>query len=111
MTRQRCNRRTNAKSALATAVWCIRCGSDYVSASDSDGASVGVPTRAHRVNDRSASAFDMNAFARVLSQYTSQHVPYVNLTAGKVAAIAKSDKPKWDVKTEPFHTYKRRVMI
>ena len=26
-------------------------GSDYVPASDSDGASVGVPTRAHRVND------------------------------------------------------------
>ena len=38
-------------------------GSDYVSASDSDGASVGAPTRAHRVKDRSAPAFDMNAFA------------------------------------------------
>ena len=38
-------------------------GSDYVSASDSDGASVGAPTRARHVNDRSAPAFDMNAFA------------------------------------------------
>ena len=46
-------------------------GSDYVSASDSDGASVGAPTRAHRVNDRSAPAFDMDAFAQVLSHYTS----------------------------------------
>ena len=46
-------------------------GSDYVSAFDSDGASVGAPTRAHRGNDRSARAFDMNAFAKVLSHYTS----------------------------------------
>ena len=38
-------------------------GSDYVYASDSDGASGGAPTRAHRVKDRSAPAFDMNAFA------------------------------------------------
>ena len=70
-------------------------GSDYVSASDSDGASVGTPTRARHVNDRSAPAFDMNAFAQVLSQYTSQHVPAVNVSGGKAAAIAKSDKPKW----------------
>ena len=42
-------------------------GSDYVSASDSDGASVGAPIRAHRANDRSAPAFDMNTFAQVLS--------------------------------------------
>ena len=84
-------------------------GSDYVSASD--GASVGAPTRARHVNDRSAPAFDMHAFAQLLSQYTSQHVPAVNVTGGKAAAIAKSDKPKWDVKTEPFHTFKRRVMI
>ena len=35
-------------------------GSEYVSASDSDGASVGAPTRARHVNDRSAPAFDMN---------------------------------------------------
>ena len=53
----------------------------------------------------------MNEFAQVLSHYTSQHVPAVNVTRGKAAAIAKSDKPKWDVKTEPFHTFKRRVMI
>ena len=82
-----------------------------MSAPDSDSAFVGAPTRAHRVNDQSATAFDMNAFAQVLSQYTSQHVPAVNVTGGKAAAIAKSDKPKWDVKTEPFHTFKRRVMI
>ena len=86
-------------------------GSDYVYASDSDGASVGAPTRANRVNDHSAPAFDMNAFAQVLSHYTSQHVPAVNVTAGKAEAIAKSDKPKWDVKTKPYHTFKRRVMI
>ena len=86
-------------------------GSDYMSASDSDGASVGAPTRARHVNDRSAPAFDMHAFARVLLQYTSQHVLAVNVTCGKAAAIAKSDKPKWDVKSEPFHTFKRRVMI
>ena len=84
-------------------------GSDCESAS----VSVGAPTRAHRVNDRSAPAFDMNAFELVLSQYTSQHMPTVNLSGGKAAAIAKSDKPKWDVKTEliePFHTFQRRVM-
>ena len=46
-------------------------GSDYVSASDSDGASVGAPTRARRANDRSARAFDMNAFVQELSHYTS----------------------------------------
>ena len=85
--------------------------SDYVSASDSDGASGGAPTRAHLVNDRSAPAFDMDAFAPALSHCTSQHVPAVNVTGGKAAANAKSDKPKWDVKTEPFHTFKSRVMI
>ena len=41
--------------------------SEYVPGSDSDGASVGAPTRAHNVNDRSAPAFDMNSFAQVLS--------------------------------------------
>ena len=86
-------------------------GSDYVSASDSDGASVGAPTRARHVNDRSAPEFDIHAFAQVLSHYTSQHVPAVNVSGGKAAVIAKSDKPKWDVKSEPFHTFKRRVMI
>ena len=86
-------------------------GSDYVSASDSDGASVGAPTRAHCVNDRSAPAFDMNAFAQVLSHYTSQPVPAVNVTGEKAAAIVKSNKPTWNLKTEPFHTFKRRVMI
>ena len=86
-------------------------GSDYVSASDSDGASVGAPTHARHVNDRSAPAFDMHASAQVLLQFSSQHVPAVNVTGGKAAAIAKSDKPNWDVKTEPFHTFKRRVMI
>ena len=35
----------------------------------------------------------------------------VNVTGGKAAAIAKSGKPKWDVKTQPLHTLKRRVMI
>ena len=78
-------------------------GSDYVSASDSNGASVGAPTRTRHVNDRSAPAFDMHAFAQVLSQYTSQHVPAVNVTGGKAAAIAKSDKPKWDVKSALPH--------
>ena len=62
------------------------------------------------VNDCSALAFDMNAFAQVLSHYTSQHVPAVNVSGGKAAAIAKSDKPKWDVKSEPVHTFKRRVI-
>ena len=86
-------------------------GSDYVSASDSDGASVGAPKRARHVNDRSAPAFDMHAFSQVLPHYTSHHVPAVNVTGGKAAAIAKSDRPKRDVKSEPFHTFKRRVMI
>ena len=45
-------------------------GSDYLSASESDGASVGAPTRARHVNDRSAPAFDMHAFAQVLSQFS-----------------------------------------
>ena len=86
-------------------------GSDYLSASESDGASVGAPTRARHVNDHPAPAFDMHAFAQVLSQFSSQHVPAVNVSGGKAAAIAKSDKPKWDVRSEPFHTFKRRVMI
>ena len=42
-------------------------GSDYLSASESDGASVGAPTRARHVNDRSAPAFDMHAFAQVVA--------------------------------------------
>ena len=63
------------------------------------------------MNDCSAPAFDMHAFAHVLSQYTSQHVPAVNVSGGKAAAIANSDKPKWGVKSERFHTFKRRVMI
>ena len=42
-------------------------GSDHLSASESDGASVGAPTRARHVNDRSEPAFDMHAFAQVLS--------------------------------------------
>ena len=71
----------------------------------------GAPTRARNVNDRSAAAFDMHAFAQVLSQFSSKHVPAVNVTGGKAAAIAKSDKPKWDVICEPFHTFKRRVVI
>ena len=86
-------------------------GSDYLSASESDGASVGAPIRARHVNDRSAPAFDMHAFAKVLSQFSSKHVPAVNVTGGKAAAITKSDKPKWDVRSEPFHTFKRRVVI
>ena len=53
----------------------------------------------------------MDAFAHVLSQFTSQYVPTTNVAGRKAAAKAKSDKPKWDVKTEPFHTFKRRVMI
>ena len=76
--------------------------SNYEPGSSSDGASVGAPTRAHRVNDRSAAVFD--AFSQAMSNFTSQNVH-------NAAAIAKSDKPKWDVKTDPFHTYKRRVMI
>ena len=38
-------------------------------------------------------------------------MPAVNVIGREAAAIAKSDKPKRDVKTEPFHTFKRRVMI
>ena len=84
--------------------------SDFEPGSDSDSASVGAPTHARHRNDQAAS-FDMNSFAQALSHFTSQHVPAINVTGGKAAAIVKSDKPKWDVKTEPFHTFKRRVMI
>ena len=73
---------------------CPTKGPISLSASKSDGASVGAPTRAHHVNDRSAPAFDMHAFARVLSQFSSQHVPAVNASCWTAAAIAKSDKPK-----------------
>ena len=52
----------------------------------------------------------MNAFAQALSNFSSQHVPAVNTTFLRLR-IAKSDKPKWDVKNEPFHIFKRRVMI
>ena len=38
-------------------------------------------------------------------------MPAVNVSSGKAAAIAKSDEPKWDVKFEPFHMFKRRVTI
>ena len=66
-------------------------GSDYLS--EFDGASVGAPTCARHVNDRSAAAFDMHAFAQVLSQFSSQHVHVVIVSGGKAAAIAQSDKP------------------
>ena len=68
-------------------------------------------TRAHHRNDQPAALLEINVFTQALSNFTSQHVPAVNTTGGKAAAIAKSDKPRWDVKTEPFHKLKRRVMI
>ena len=84
---------------------------DYEQGSGRDSASVGGPTRARNRQDQAAASFDMNAFAQAMSHFTSQHVPAVNVTGGKAAAIAKSDKSKWDVKTEPFNMFKRRVMI
>ena len=84
---------------------------EYVPGFESDGASVGALTRARHRNNYPAHAFDMDAFALVLSQFTSQHVPITNVAEGKAAAIAKSDKPKWDVKTEPFRAFTRRVLI
>ena len=35
----------------------------------------------------------------------------MNVTVGKAVAISKSDKPNSDVKSEPFHTFKRCVII
>ena len=58
-----------------------RSGYDEVG-SDSEGASVGAPTRAHHVNGPPADAFDMNAFAQALSHFTSQHMPAANVTEG-----------------------------
>ena len=34
-----------------------------------------------------------------------------NVPAKKALVVAKSEKPKWDIQKEPFHTCKRRVTI
>ena len=34
-----------------------------------------------------------------------------NVPEKKALAVAKSEKAKWDTQKEPFHTFKRRVMI
>ena len=52
---------------------------DYELGSSSEGASVGALTRTHRVNDRSAATFDMDAFAQALSNFTSQNVHNANV--------------------------------
>ena len=44
------------------------------------------------------------------NQSSETHLNVITRRQG-TQAIAKSDKPKWDVRTEPFHTFKRRVMI
>ena len=44
---------------------------------------------------------------------------YASMTGGashdvsqrKALAVVKSEKPKWDTQKDPFHTFKRRVMI
>ena len=78
--------------------------SNYQPGPSSDGAAVGAPTRAHRVNDRSAAAFDMDGFEQAVLSFTSQNVHNANVAGGKVAAIAaiaKSD-PNGMLRLSPF---------
>ena len=55
------------------------------------------------------SMIDADTLARAFTQYTSgvSH----NVPEKKALAVAKSEKHKWYTQKEPFHTFKRRVMI
>ena len=69
----------------------------------------------HHVNAESAanlSMIDADTLARTFTEYASMaggasH----NVSQRKALAVAKSKKPKWDTQKEPFHTFKRHVMI
>ena len=89
-------------------------------------ASVWQPTAAHPVNAQQASTshhvnaqsaanpfmIDADTLARAFTQYTSMTSGVSRNVPEKIAlAVAKSEKPKWDTQKEPFHTFKRRVLI
>ena len=56
---------------------------------------------------------DADTLARAFTQYANMSGDVVshNVPEKKALAVAKYEKPKWDTKKEPFHTFKRRVMI
>ena len=96
--------------------------SEYVSGL----ASVWQPTATHHVNAQQASTShhvnaqsaanpsmtDADTLARAFTQYASMSSGVSwNVPEKKALANAKSEKPKWDTQKEPFHTFKRRVMI
>ena len=75
--------------------------SDYEPGSDSDGASVGAPTRAHHRNDQPAASFDMNAFARACR--ISRHSKYM-LSApleGKLRRLRSLASPNGMLRRSP----------
>ena len=103
------------------------CDDEYDESEYASGlASVWQPTAAHHVNAQQASTshhvnarcaanpsmIDVDTLARAFTQYASMtggasH----NVTQRKALPVAKSEKSKWDTQKEPFHTFKRRVMI
>ena len=89
-------------------------------------ASVWQPTAAHHVNAQQASTthhanaqstanpsmIDADTLARAFTQYASMSSGVSrNVSEKKALAVAKSEKPKWDIQKEPFHTFKHRDMI
>ena len=89
-------------------------------------ANVWQPTAARHVNAQQASTthhgnaqsapkpsmIDADTLARAFAQYASMSSGVSRIVPEKKAlAVARSEKPKWDTQKEPFHTFKRRVMI
>ena len=55
---------------------------------------------------------DADTLARAFTEYASMTSGFSHSVPEKKAlAVAKYEKPKWDTQKEPFHTFKRRVMI
>ena len=78
-------------------------------------ASVWQPKAAHHVNAQSAanpSMIDADTLARAFTRCASMSSGVSrNVPEKKALAVDKSKKPKWDTHKEPFHMFKRRVMI
>ena len=69
----------------------------------------------HHVNAQSAanpSMIDTDTLARAFTQYASMtDGASHNVSQRKALTVAKSEKPKWHTQKEPYHTFKRRVMV
>ena len=78
-------------------------------------ASVWQPKDSHHVNAQSAanpSMIDTDTLARAFTQYASMTGnASQNVSPRKALAVVKFEKPMWDTQNEPFHTFKRHVMI